>query len=688
MAAINWTKTENFYDVSIDKIIDNTTDFDWIGYFNALGWIEGVNDYSADNTKGYVGIYQYGSLQLDYINFVDGLGAELFGDISLSEFKNNPVAQEIANLMSFTGIPDVGEKFTSRYTAVRNQARDNYDLPVEDFNRLIGKEFTINYLDNNNNVVGSHTVTFTQSGLSAAAHLVGADKVAEALSLIYSQTFNDNDLQTSTSANLTANDFADGNNVAFSTYALLLQDFDISTLIATPDGAGTTAFNEFSALLEELITFRKDNIIDFLVDNGKSFSMTFSDKYKGTIESILNGLEIATDEIGNVDGNIVVTGGDVSKSISGTYVTENSDLVFGLRDSSNLINTAGGNDVVYAEGGNDVIDGGDGNDYLDGGTGKDTYLFEGNFGNDTIVDSGNNTIVINGDAVSLGINNGSGSYKSVDGKYTFTENAGTLTIDDGSGNSITLQSWLDGDFGIKLVDPADEIIIDSFISGDGIPVDTDSSEPNTQYEYDEFGNIVLKDGVADTRDRLLGNAGNNEIFAGALEDVVRGYGGNDIIHGGTGEDSLNGMAGNDLIEGGADTDTLWGSSGNDRIFADSQSDLNSVFQSDTISAGNTRDWLAGDTGDDLLVGSTGGDLLSGGAGNDILAGGAGDDYIMGDSNYVNPGISLTKGDNGWVISEGDLDWTVTKTDTSTIFGPTFYTPQPSLTDSGKDIIYG
>jgi Ca2+-binding RTX toxin-like protein len=44
----------------------------------------------------------------------------------------------------------------------------------------------------------------------------------------------------------------------------------------------------------------------------------------------------------------------------------------------------GGNDTLKARGGPDELDGGPGNDTLSGGNGKDTYLFEDNWGVDTI----------------------------------------------------------------------------------------------------------------------------------------------------------------------------------------------------------------------------------------------------------------------------------------------------------------
>ena len=397
----------------------------------------------------------------------------------------------------------------------------------------------------------------------------------------------------------------------------------------------------------------------------------------------------------NIDWRDIQVAEEQGSALSGTVRGKNvfgnavhfNDLMIGS-EKTDVLFGEGGRDVLYGEGGSDLLNGGEDDDYLNGGEGKDTYFFEGNFGNDTIVDSGNNTIIINGDAISLAIADGSGGYKSVDGKYTFSENAGVLTIDAGSGNSITLQNWIEGDFGITLLDAPENIQIDNKIYGDGTPVDTNLSQVDTQYKRDKLGNLVLEDDGKETIDFIKAGPTNTEVFSGGLEDLIWGNDGNDILHGESGEDGINGLGGNDVIEGGDGTDYLLGWTGNDRLFAGTRADLNTVFNSDNVAAGNDRDWLSGNEGDDLLIGSTGQNLLSGGEGNDVLAGGAGDDYLQGDSDYRPDGYTWKLGDNGWEIASGDHKWTAETVNNITSIYPTTASSVTFPADYGNDIIYG
>ena len=60
-----------------------------------------------------------------------------------------------------------------------------------------------------------------------------------------------------------------------------------------------------------------------------------------------------------------------------------NDTLHGGNGNDKLLGGAG-NDKLYGENGNDTLNGGAGNDYLSGGYGNDVYLFDANFGQDTI----------------------------------------------------------------------------------------------------------------------------------------------------------------------------------------------------------------------------------------------------------------------------------------------------------------
>jgi Ca2+-binding RTX toxin-like protein len=78
-----------------------------------------------------------------------------------------------------------------------------------------------------------------------------------------------------------------------------------------------------------------------------------------------------------------------------------------------------------------------------------------------------------------------------------------------------------------------------------------------------------------TRDKVLGDDGN---------DTLSGGSGNDELHGENGQDVINGRGGNDLLIGGADGDTLQGRGGNDDFTYTDVSDStgNSAATRDTI----------------------------------------------------------------------------------------------------------
>lgn len=144
--------------------------------------------------------------------------------------------------------------------------------------------------------------------------------------------------------------------------------------------------------------------------------------------------------------------------------------------------------------------------------------------------------------------------------------------------------------------------------------DVGSNRPtNTQVwiNRDDVSWVDLSFG-SDGRDRLKGDASDNEIRALAGDDVVDGRRGKDVLKGGRGDDTLRGGPGSDELLGARGDDVLKGQAGNDL--------------------------LRGGMGADLLVGGAGSDLLVGGSGDDELRGGPGADRLVG-----GPGIDVVRG---------------------------------------------
>ncbi|MDZ4119744.1 calcium-binding protein, partial [Phaeovulum sp.] len=164
-------------------------------------------------------------------------------------------------------------------------------------------------------------------------------------------------------------------------------------------------------------------------------------------------------------------------------------------------------------------------------------------------------------------------------------------------------------------------------------------------------------------ENVLSGSGNDRLIGNALDNFLSAGAGNDTLEGSAGNDSLDGGAGNDTLDGGDGNDTLRGGPGNDRLNAGAGDDLidggdgvdTAVFAStapvtvdlriataqdtglgldtlvsiENVTAGSGNDRLIGNAGANVLIGNAGNDSLDGGAGNDTLNGGLGNDVLTG-----------------------------------------------------------
>ncbi len=135
--------------------------------------------------------------------------------------------------------------------------------------------------------------------------------------------------------------------------------------------------------------------------------------------------------------------------------------------------------------------------------------------------------------------------------------------------------------------------------------------------------------TADGDDFIDAGKGDDEdVQSGRGADTVYGGDGNDTLRGGEGDDFVDGGAGNDRVIGSSDDDTVIGGVGNDRVEGrDGNDSLDGGVGRDTLEGGADDDWLDGGDGNDTLLGETGNDLLLAGPGNDRYDGGAGDDTL-------------------------------------------------------------
>ncbi|MGU3313730.1 putative Ig domain-containing protein [Acinetobacter sp. M5A5_2a] len=254
---------------------------------------------------------------------------------------------------------------------------------------------------------------------------------------------------------------------------------------------------------------------------------------------------------------IAIVSGDGDDSLTGTKY---SDTLYGGSDDDSL-NGAEDNDYLNGGAGNDILDGGDGDDNLVDEKGNDTYIFNGNFGRDTIYDlDGNGQIKIDGVTLSVGEKINNKLWKSADGQYSIAlveDFDGVATTQklviskENDNNSITIKYFKNGALGLTF---------------DGLD---DATNP-----------------PADTSIYAFGTEGNNIIFG---ERYVASFEGNDFIHSTNENAVIIAGDGNDLISTGE---------GNDVIYAGitvSEQDSNIIF------SGSGRDQVYGGVGNDIIM---------------------------------------------------------------------------------------
>ena len=167
-------------------------------------------------------------------------------------------------------------------------------------------------------------------------------------------------------------------------------------------------------------------------------SLTVNGWFSGTANQV-NQMQfevdgtVATYRIGNDSGNNIV-GTALAERI---YGLGGNDTLNG-GEQGDLLYGGDGNDRLLGSNGNDTLDGGAGNDILDGGAGNDVYLFNADFGVDSIVSSSFNS----NDCVEFG------SQFTVENLLVSTT-GNNLTITDGAGNVLTVENWgTGGDYAI------------------------------------------------------------------------------------------------------------------------------------------------------------------------------------------------------------------------------------------------
>ncbi len=367
---------------------------------------------------------------------------------------------------------------------------------------------------------------------------------------------------------------------------------------------------------------------------------------------------------GNDVASVSSSGNDIIAMITGattqTFAASDIDAIrfIGLGGDDSFTNGTSIPSFAFGGGGNDTLNGGSGIDTLVGGPGND--VLRGNDGNDTIRGGGegdNNIEGGNGDDRLFG-GLGENEIRGNDGNDTIFGGPVFDLVLGGDGDDLLFpgsgenevragdgDDFIVGGVGVDIVfgDAGEDQIFtqsgDDIIDGgsgndriiSGVGNDTIVGGTGIEFIRGGAGNDIIDsgsggNGTGAERNRVFGEAGDDEITGGNNGDflvggegidTINGGGGNDLIVGAAGNDIINGQAGNDTVLGGDGNDTIEGGDGNDNLFGDDGNDtLRGNAGNDTLLGLVGNDTLEGGTGDDELRGWTGSDNLDGGAGND------------------------------------------------------------------------
>ncbi|MEM7062639.1 MAG: calcium-binding protein [Cyanobacteria bacterium P01_B01_bin.77] len=178
---------------------------------------------------------------------------------------------------------------------------------------------------------------------------------------------------------------------------------------------------------------------------------------------------------------------------------------------------------------------------------------------------------------------------------------------------------------IQIINSPDGVTADSSLFGDQGDDNVQAGAGN-DLACGGQGNDTVRGGTGN--DFVCGDDGADEVYGEDGDDTVDGGDGNDSAHGGLGDDAVSGGSGNDNVYGGSGEDVLLGDSSfinSDELAISSESDGGNDF----LDGGDGDDLLLGEWGDDIGYGGEGNDEIYGGSGDDIHDGGAGEDKMVG-----------------------------------------------------------
>jgi Ca2+-binding RTX toxin-like protein len=386
-------------------------------------------------------------------------------------------------------------------------------------------------------------------------------------------------------------------------------------------------------------------------------------------------------------------------SITGNQVSDGSNTISWTGNIIENIHTGSGRDTVNGStgdnyistgAGSDAIWAGLGNDTIDGGEGNERYVYNGAWGNDSIIDSsGNDQLDFSTSTLNINFNLTSGNGNEVtSGQNTINWNDNVIenvkagsgndsiigsiadnTLSGGAGNDMLNGSagndTLDGDIGNdtylytnawgndSILDVSGTDTLDMKAVTTALNIDMSTTTKNKVSDgtntINWTGNIIENISTGSGRDTINGNSSDNYISTGAGSDAILAALGNDTMDGGEGNDRYvyTGAWGIDSILDSSGTDQLDFSTATLNVNFNLDAGIDSKVTAGTnvikwtgdiienVKAGYGNDNIIGNKADNVLMGGEGNDTLNGGAGNDSLYGGGGNDsYLLSKGNIT------------------------------------------------------
>jgi Ca2+-binding RTX toxin-like protein len=331
----------------------------------------------------------------------------------------------------------------------------------------------------------------------------------------------------------------------------------------------------------------------------------------------------------------------------------------------------------------------------------DVVQFEGEGGNDKVIDTGDLSLVVFGTNLRAGEDQQLINFWTNTGKLAMsgTSQADTATA---TSNLLALNATIRTGTKTLSVSKLHTHIVNGVVTPIVKGLEFEGHDGNDTFKnytslnsaaYGGQGSDVLYGGYGD--DLLEGDkdhAGANYPLTGD-KDYLYGREGNDSLRGGHGDDYLDGGAGDDLMIGDAGNDKLTGFQGNDKMYGDEGDDkLYGDVGDDYLDGGAGNDYVFGMSGNDLMDGGKGNDYVDGGAdmdniednyGNNEVHGGAGSDKIFVGMHTVGPNTDVN-----YVYGEGGNDTIHTLGGTSWLHGGDGHDHLFGAAEGGNDHLFG